>query len=446
MREPDFDLNAYIDIYRISFSQDLVVSDLMLNGDVFKHLKSFNLDNVRIIDIQQNSFFATQELVRIALNLVNLEQFINNTLPTWMTNLNLYVDDVDFNNSTSVELNLDTQLLVEIDSKGFGNYNYPDKDFFYFEYAPYTRNVFFRVVADDNLYCTRTLNKMLNNAVHYKNLALVNTTSVYQCLLLGDYCRELNPQCSCTESETKLTCENFLDFDELNFNKLYTWSPYRSRLQELVLAPIDRREILDKNLDLGPLRMEQDGVVILRNIGGFQYDSNPFVDLTLSDSLSLYIYDSDITTIEPICSIRILEPDDIGLFTEFTFIHFGENLRYTDTFCPLAFWKARTTYIEATHQSADNYLHFSELLEADTFDLETEVIAFKISESKNVVVNNRMLDRFIFRNLREFNMDGIELRTIDERAFEFTQKLNKIILKLDNVEVFLRSSKNEWMT
>lgn len=261
------------------------------------------------------------------------------------------------------------------------------------------------------------------------------------------FCPELDTiGCSCLESDVKLKCDDFLYFKDLDFAILTNNSPLRTRLEELELSPTGHQEELNSSLILSPLSMKDDGKVILRNINGFQYNSNPFDELTISRNLSLTIINSVFRTTDSTCSPNTFEFDNIGLFTKFSKLYLGENLTYTSTFCPLAFYNVQMSLIEAIEQSEENYLQFDGFLDMiDAFELKSEVSVFRIRDSQNVIVNNRMLDPFIFENLSELWLDNVELREIEDTAFEFTQKLTTINLGLNNVEEFLQSSENQWM-
>lgn len=262
------------------------------------------------------------------------------------------------------------------------------------------------------------------------------------------FCPELAAiGCSCPESDVKLECVGFLDFEDLDFTLLDPGSPLRDRMEELVLEPLGIQEILDGMLDLGPLRMIEDGRVILRNIGGFQFNANSFEDLTEADKLSLIIENSVIKT-NDICSIRLLEADDVGLFSEFTTLMFGENLIYTDEFCPLIFYRAKITYIEATSMTNNNYLRF-ELVDDDEdveFDLGVNVINYRITDSTNLVINNRMLSKLVFNGLQDLTLSRVALQQIETEAFRHTKKLINLNLQVTNFEQFIRGSlDHQWM-
>lgn len=261
------------------------------------------------------------------------------------------------------------------------------------------------------------------------------------------FCPELDViGCSCLESDVKLKCEDFEEFSDLDFSLLEDDSPLRERMEELELMPKDKKN-LDNNLKLESLRMIKDGHVILRNIDNFDFESSPFEDLTEAENVSLTITDSILTTtLSPCASATNFDPDT-GLFSKFTTLYLGENVEYSDTFCPLIFYKAKIDTIEATSMNNGNFLQFS-LIDDDedtVFDLDVNVVDFKIKESTELVINNLMLSKFVFGGLRHLTLSGVDLKEIDDRAFEHTNKLIKLDLEINNMEEFVQSSNHEWM-
>lgn len=98
--------------------------------------------------------------------------------------MNLNVD-VHYENQTDLEVNRDKQLVITIESLSNGqSYKYPNEDVAYFYNFPFNRLVFFRILAEPDLECTLCLNWLLQNAFVYEPISFLNTTSVYNCLII----------------------------------------------------------------------------------------------------------------------------------------------------------------------------------------------------------------------------------------------------------------------
>ena len=256
------------------------------------------------------------------------------------------------------------------------------------------------------------------------------------------YCAELSPYCSCESSPIVLKCDSFSDFSQLDFSLLSEDSLFRERTFEIELYP-ETPLILGNTLNLSPLKFEPNAKVILRNIDGFDITANPFKDVSDNNDLFLYVYESTARTVGA-CDINQLPANNEGLFSSATYVLFS-NLTYSDDFCPLLFHRAKISFFEAYYMRPDNYLHFSDIANVPAiFDLETDINQFKITFAPNFVVDNLMLNKYVFGSLKEFNLDNMRLRRIEEDAFINTQKLTRILMTLENVEEFIRSSTNEW--
>lgn len=237
--------------------------------------------------------------------------------------------DVDYNDPDSLAANRDSQLVITLNSQSNDqNYKYPDEDENYFKNFPSDRLVFFKILAEENLPCTKTLEWLLQNVKFYDKIEELNTTSVYQCLLTN-YCPELK-FCKC-RTETSATCEGFDEFSDLDFDDLEDDSKLRSDAFQINLTPVDRK-VLDATLKMGPIRMRSDGQIILRNVDGFDYDANPFNGISSDKNLNLIIYNSVMRTNRAECSPGFFAEDNIGMFTEFDTILLLDDVTYTDRY------------------------------------------------------------------------------------------------------------------
>lgn len=262
-----------------------------------------------------------------------------------------------------------------------------------------------------------------------------------------NYCQELFPYCTCYFSPAIVKCSEFTRLTQLDFSLLNNDSYLRNRTLEFELAPINPLS-LDNSLDLSELSFDKNAKIILRNIDGFDLLDASFYGLREDNKLFLYIYNSTIKTTKTPCNWNLLPPDydGPGLFAAFDYILFGDGLIYTDTMCPIVFYRANISLIEAYYMTPTNYLRFSTIENAPAnLDLLASVYTFKISFAPDFVIKSEMLNRYVFGNLAEINVENIRLAEIKEDAFTFTQKLKRIFLTLENVEQFIRSSDNKWM-
>jgi hypothetical protein len=237
--------------------------------------------------------------------------------------------DIDFNDTDSLAANRDRQLVITFDSRGQA-YRYPNEDDSRFINFPSDKFVFSKILALPNLPCTATLQTLLRNAQYYDKFdEELNTNSVSQCFL-DNFCPELE-YCKCI-AENTLTCEGFQDFETLDFSVLRPDSLLRTETIRIDLKPDSPREVLDDNLKMGPIRMADNGQIIIRNVNSFDYNDNPFNGISAKKDLNLLIYSSVMRTNEPACSPDLLAPDNIGMFSEFDTILLRDDVIYTNKY------------------------------------------------------------------------------------------------------------------
>ncbi len=173
---------TYINVYLQISSSEIDLDTSFVYTEVFKHVQSMFIQLSRVDFIDEYFFirFHRLRIVKLAVN--NFKQLFNNSNQTkWLTNLN-HQTRVNLNDPNDVSRNRDNQLMIELNDLN-NKYDFPEKDFCYFESYPHENLVFPVIETKPNLECTCTLIWLLKNkSLFAKSIELLNTKSVSQCL------------------------------------------------------------------------------------------------------------------------------------------------------------------------------------------------------------------------------------------------------------------------
>ena len=316
---------------------------------------------------------------------------------------------------------------------------------------------FYRILSDQKLNCTDTINFLLKYADNFKTPSQLSTTSTDGCFKpkttpmppittpnINGYCPELFPLCTCNLSPVFIKCENFISFDELDFKLLKNGTKNRD-IYELELSPL-KPLIFDDTLNLEGIELIND--VKLRNLKGFELKSNPFQLLNNGSLLNLYLYDSSLDFYDDSKSETILDCRSTlntaithPVFSSFNLMQF-ENVSSTIKLCPIIFKNTYLRLFTLNYQS-ENSLVFDD---TETFDdLNSNIDTFRLFSSNNLILSSTLLNKFVFSNLKTLDLDYVKLKSIEEDTFKSLQNLKTILIVIENLKEFIRSSNNTWM-
>jgi len=179
INDSDSDLKCSINDLQIYNSEiDLDTNYIYL--EVFRRVQSMFVQLSTINSIEENFFANFQQLRFIKLSIYNFRELFNKDTK-WMKNLN---NPISVNLSDPVEVNANNNNQMIIDLKDLNNqYDFPEKDFCFFEKFPHENLVFPAIETKANLDCTCTLMWLLKNKnLFAKDIQLLNTKSVSNCL------------------------------------------------------------------------------------------------------------------------------------------------------------------------------------------------------------------------------------------------------------------------
>ena len=448
-------LNSSISTLRIFSSTNFKLNAQILNKFVFENLKTLDLDYVVLKKIDDDIFSHFYKLKTIQIVTENFKEFIQSSSNTWMKSLNGKIN-VDLNDNLEVQDNKNQSMLVTINNRNSGqSYLYPDEDLVYFQNWPHEKMVFLRILTDQYLNCSKTLKFLLKYAQNYPTPSSLSTTSTEACFKTEpitstslpqpvNYCPELHPYCSCFLSPLFIKCDNFDSFDQLNFKLLLNETRPRE-ISELELSP-SNPIILDHTLDLTGIALYKD--VKLRNLKGFELESNPFDSVRNSALLNLYLYSSKLDIYEDAKTLTQLDclnsasmPDLNPVFSSFNYIMMNEVL-LNQNICPTTFKNANLRSLTINNLRGDMF-GFDD---AEKFDeLNCTIATLKIYSSSNFKLDSKLLNKFVFANLKTLDLDYTQLKTIEDDTFSHLNKLKTVLIVIENFKEFIQSSNNAWM-
>ncbi|RNA40449.1 hypothetical protein BpHYR1_013668 [Brachionus plicatilis] len=179
----DFDLNITITALTVYSAKNFTIDSNFLNPLIFKKLEDLDFDFVELKSIEKNTFENFTSLKRIVLDLPNMADFLRSTDNEWMKSLNLEVTMVNYSNPNELSKFENKSLVVTFNSRSGQQYSFPNEDLERFRYFPHDRLVYARILADQNLECSDTLQFLLKNSFNYPSVSFLNTTSTYKCFL-----------------------------------------------------------------------------------------------------------------------------------------------------------------------------------------------------------------------------------------------------------------------
>lgn len=270
-----------------------------------------------------------------------------------------------------------------------------------------------------------------------------------------NYCKELFPRCSCLSSPLIIKCNNFNRFNELDFTLLLNGnlSNGSRKIFELELEPLQPL-IVDENLNLTGIELNDR--VTLRNINGFDINSNPFQKARTNKTLNLFLYNSKIEFYSFVnesekinlidnCRLDFFGEDFIPLFSSFNYIFLGRDVRYSKL-CPLIFKNSNIRLIEFNSLNSTNMVLFVNLTKNNqASQLNCKIQQVRIFDARSFTLDDSFLNSDVFKYLDSLNFDYVSFKKIEDNAFRNLNSLRTLIINIENMEQFITSSNNTWM-
>ena len=273
-----------------------------------------------------------------------------------------------------------------------------------------------------------------------------------------DLCPNYGPYCSCTASNSIMSCSGFDKFSQLDFNKGST----NNIFYELELNP-NAKIMLDDTLNL-------DGIVVTNNvklyqIKGFVFAENPFKKMGSTNNLSLFLFEtdlefylkkgSDLTILNSIecksSNEMIANPSISTIFSSFVTVTLSTGINYPSQMCPYIFKNTNLRFL--TFELIDNVptkinINFVNINpnENTILDINSNVNRLNLYNFNLTYLNTAILNKNVFKNVQSLIIDYCNLDDIEETLFSSFKSLKYLRLQLSNFDSFMYNPSNKgWM-
>lgn len=264
---------------------------------------------------------------------------------------------------------------------------------------------------------------------------------------------DLNNSNSTYDTISAIVCKEFLSFSELEFKSL-NGSEIIQDVEILDLEPAFPI-LLDNLLDLTNIRITKQ--VILRNIKGFLYNSNPFKNVELNDDgkslLELRLFNSDFefyesysNKLESKCEMESFGNVDT-ILTKFSKLWLNDNIRYSSTLCPLVFRNTHFDLILAHFLNISNTFSFRNYnnTKSSTYYINSNINYLYLFNVKLDKLDTAFLNKQVFGQLKRLQIFG-SLNEIEKGLFTNFKTIKSIMLELFNFGHFIRNSNTDlWL-
>lgn len=266
--------------------------------------------------------------------------------------------------------------------------------------------------------------------------------------------KEINcpsPKCVCEANSIK--CTDFEKFDELNFKFKTQNNASINEIDILDLKPI-KPLILDDTLKLNGLKINKQ--VLLRNMKGFLYRSNPFENVALDSNgksaVELQVFDSEFEFYETRekkldcdCNSDIFIKNSVRtILTKFSKLWLNNNIKYSNNMCPFVFWNTHYELVIANFLNETNMPIFKNVSLPSDRVLNSTINYLYLFNVKLNQLDNSLLNRDVFANIKTLQIFGT-LNKVDKETFKSFQGLKSIVFELFNFNSFIRGANTEWM-
>jgi hypothetical protein len=248
-----------------------------------------------------------------------------------------------------------------------------------------------------------------------------------------------------------IVCKEFLSFAELDFKSL-NGSDFIQDVEILDLEPA-LPILLDNLLDLSLIRITKQ--VILRNIKGFLYNSNPFKNVELNfDGKSLLelrlfnsnfeFYESYSNKLESKCEMESFGNVDT-ILTKFSKLWLNDNIKYSSSLCPLVFRNTHFDLILAHFLNTSNSFSFKSYNNSSTYYINSNINYLYLFNVKLEILDSILLNKQVFGQLKRLQIFG-SLNEVEKGLFCNFKSIKSIILELFNFDNFITNSNtNQWL-
>jgi hypothetical protein len=248
----------------------------------------------------------------------------------------------------------------------------------------------------------------------------------------------------------KLVCENFNSFDQLDLTNIQT--EFNETFQSLEFHP-STPLILDFDLDLKNIQVENNYLVIFKNLNGFNLLANPFATLDVKKKVQIKFVDSKFEYLynaKPIlvdeCNY-LLENEILISILDTAESFVLEKPTYSNNpICPILFKEANVFSFDLSNINPNNKFSFidSSLLNFGP-DFRTKIFNFTI-DSSDFSLDGSILDKNVFQGLFYFLITNSYLRNIQTDLFSTFYALKSLRFELYNFDEFIKvNAKNEWI-
>jgi hypothetical protein len=256
-------------------------------------------------------------------------------------------------------------------------------------------------------------------------------------------CPKYSPYCSCIYSDIIIQCKGFESFAQLNLKD--------GEFNELELTP-SKPLVLDDSLKLENFKITQ--TVKLRNLAGFQFESNPFKSQT--EKLDLFLYESKFDVYlmtntgrellnEEKCTNSsyqqsILE-NNRPLFTSFSSLTLDYGMDFSRPVCPYFFRDVQLRFIRIEYVKADNELNFIQVNK----NMQSQIEKLEYYNCDLQVFDMKQFTPDVFGSLKELRFDFSILLDIENNLLSKFKSLKLITFMLANFDDFMNSAQKQWL-
>jgi hypothetical protein len=259
--------------------------------------------------------------------------------------------------------------------------------------------------------------------------------------------------CQYDNNSNFLDCNNFDSFDELNDYFINI----KDKIKKFRLSPKKLTQLEKDSVVLRPVEdlFEEDYDVILENIDGFEFDSNPFDRIKAKgrklelNNIQLSFFDKQNKDISQNCSLDIFLSDlQLPFFSQFKIVHLNQNISYKYSICPVLFKRSITEKLIVS--DASSKFRFSNL-KAPTKNRtlqSSSIFEYELLNLDVTVLNENLLTEELFKNLVKFKLtqsNASDSLKIPTNYFKNFKKINEFYLSINNFESFFKSS-FEWIS
>jgi hypothetical protein len=267
---------------------------------------------------------------------------------------------------------------------------------------------------------------------------------------------QINPYCSFNTSNNKLKCEEFFALSDLIFEAS---SFANKKISTFHLKPAGEIAFDDGDLNIDELlnSFDENYAVELNNFATFNFKSNPFAlvkkqasKLSISNSRFDFYVNPNID-LATVCTYDSVDNYFLSLVSIFKHIQLSSDVRYLNKLCPLIFRRAKIDKLYMTGLNDDNRFEFVNLKPASNKKLASYIDSLEIDQSTIENFDSSILNKDVFEFLKEFKYTQMENDTSlfqisDPKLFQRFSYLKRIQLDLNNFELFVLSTRLEWLS